>query len=346
MIYRATEENIAKAGEILKNGGVVAIPTETVYGLAANALDEKAVARIFAAKGRPSDNPLIVHITDARDIEKYAYPNEKAYALAERFWPGPLTVILPKKDCIPNAVSAGLDTVAIRCPSHPVARAVIKAAGVPLAAPSANISGKPSATTAEHVLKDFGESIDAIIDGGTCDCGVESTVITVAAEPPVLLRPGFVTPEQLRKLLPDLKIAEAVTKELPADAKALSPGMKHKHYAPKAEAFAVLGSSENAARLILGKISGDKRTAVICFDGEESAFDGVAEVFCYGKADDSESQAAKLFDLLRELDDDGIEEVYIRAGKTSGVGLAVYNRLIRACEFRIYDADGEERCSR
>ena len=269
MIYRATEENIAKAGEILKNGGVVAIPTETVYGLAANALDEKAVARIFAAKGRPSDNPLIVHITDARDIEKYAYPNEKAYALAERFWPGPLTVILPKKDCIPNAVSAGLDTVAIRCPSHPVARAVIKAAGVPLAAPSANISGKPSATTAEHVLKDFGESIDAIIDGGTCDCGVESTVITVAAEPPVLLRPGFVTPEQLRKLLPDLKIAEAVTKELPADAKALSPGMKHKHYAPKAEAFSERSREIKEPRLYASTARRARSTALRRFFATE-----------------------------------------------------------------------------
>lgn len=343
MIYKATEENIAKAGKILKNGGVVAIPTETVYGLAANALDEKAVAKIFAAKGRPADNPLIVHITDAKDIEKYAYPNEKAAALAKKFWPGPLTIILPKKDCIPDIVSAGLDTVAIRYPSHPVARAIINAAGVPLAAPSANISGKPSATTAKHVLKDFGENIDAVIDGGTCDCGVESTVVTVATEPPVLLRPGFVTPEQLREILPDLKIAEAVTKELPAGAKALSPGMKHKHYAPKAEAYAVLGSPEKATRFILNRISKDKRTAVICFDGEEKAFKDVSEVFPYGAADDSERQAAKLFDLLRELDDDGIEEVYIRAGKTSGVGLAVYNRLIRACEFRIFDADGENR---
>ena len=249
MIYKATEENIAKAGKILKNGGVVAIPTETVYGLAANALDKKAVAKIFAAKGRPADNPLIVHITDAKDIEKYAYPNEKAAALAKKFWPGPLTMILPKKECIPNIVSAGLDTVAIRCPSHPVARAIINAAEVPLAAPSANISGKPSATTAKHVLKDFGENIDAVIDGGTCDCGVESTVVTVATEPPVLLRPGFVTPEQLREILPDLKIAEAVTKELPAGAKVLSPGMKHKHYAPKAEAYAVLGSQERRRSL-------------------------------------------------------------------------------------------------
>ena len=204
-------------------------------------------------------------------------------------------------------------------------------------------SGKPSATTAKHVLKDFGENIDAVIDGGTCDCGVESTVVTVATEPPVLLRPGFVTPEQLREILPDLKIAEAVTKELPAGAKALSPGMKHKHYAPKAEAYAVLGSPEKATRFILNRISKDKRTAVICFDGEEKAFKDVSEVFPYGAADDSERQAAKLFDLLRELDDDGIEEVYIRAGKTSGVGLAVYNRLIRACEFRIFDADGENR---
>ena len=251
-------------------------------------------------------------------------------------------MILPKKDCIPYAVSAGLDTVAIRCPSHPIARRLIDAAGVPLAAPSANISGKPSATSAMHVLKDFGEHIDAIIDGGFCDCGVESTVLTIASEPPILLRPGFVTPEQLREVLPDLKIADAVTKELPKGAEALSPGMKHKHYAPKAEAFAVIGNSENAAKYILGKIKKDKKTAVICFDGEEAAFNGVAQVFSYGKAEDSEKQASKLFDLLRELDDDGIEEVYIRAGEAKGVGLAVYNRLIRACEFRIHDADRKD----
>lgn len=342
MIYEATDENIAKAGEILKNGGVVAIPTETVYGLAANALSETAVKKIFEAKGRPADNPLIVHITDAKDIEKYAYPNRQAYALAEKFWPGPLTMILPKKECVPYAVSAGLDTVAIRCPSHPIARRLIDAAGVPLAAPSANISGKPSATSAMHVLKDFGEHIDAIIDGGFCDCGVESTVLTIASEPPILLRPGFVTPEQLREVLPDLKIADAVTKELPKGAEALSPGMKHKHYAPKAEAFAVIGNSENAAKYILGKIKKDKKTAVICFDGEEAAFNGVAQVFSYGKAEDSEKQASKLFDLLRELDDNGIEEVYIRAGEAKGVGLAVYNRLIRACEFRIHDADRKD----
>lgn len=346
MIYKATEENIKKAGEILKNGGVVAIPTETVYGLAANALDSAAVAKIFAAKGRPADNPLIVHITKAEDIEKYAYPNEKAFALAKRFWPGPLTMILPKKDCIPSIVSAGLETVAIRCPSHPTARAVIDAAGVPLAAPSANISGKPSATTAEHVRKDFGENIDAIIDGGSCDCGVESTVVTVATEPPILLRPGFVTPEQLREVLPDLKIAEAVTKELPKGAKALSPGMKHKHYAPKAEAYAVLGSTENAVEFILKRISKEKRTAVICFDGEEKNFEAAAEVFTFGSENDSEKQASKIFDLLRELDDDGVEEVFIRIGKMTGVGLAVYNRLIRACEFRIFDADGERKCSK
>ena len=322
MIYKATEENIAKAGKILKNGGVVAIPTETVYGLAANALDKKAVAKIFAAKGRPADNPLIVHITDAKDIEKYAYPNEKAAALAKKFWPGPLTMILPKKDCIPDIVSAGLDTVAIRCPSHPVARAIINAAGVPLAAPSANISGKPSATTAKHVLKDFGENIDAVIDGGTCDCGVESTVVTVATEPPVLLRPGFVTPEQLRKVLPDLKIAEAVTKELPAGAKALSPGMKHKHYAPKAEMIIFQGEPENIklamAEEKMKRNFFGQRVEIIVFDNEHP-----------------ETAAHEFFARLRECDKKNVDVILAAALREDGIGFAVMNRMFKSAGYNI-----------
>ena len=202
MIYKATEENIAKAGKILKNGGVVAIPTETVYGLAANALDKKAVAKIFAAKGRPADNPLIVHITDAKDIKKYAYPNEKAAALAKKFWPGPLTMILPKKDCIPDIVSAGLDTVAIRCPSHPVARAIINAAGVPLAAPSANISGHPSPTTGQHVIDDLNGKVDMILVGPDCKTGIESTIIDLSGDFPTIVRPGTITKDQLQEVIP------------------------------------------------------------------------------------------------------------------------------------------------
>ena len=202
MIYKATEENIAKAGKILKNGGVVAIPTETVYGLAAHALDKKAVAKIFAAKGRPADNPLIVHITDAKDIEKYAYPNEKAAALAKKFWPGPLTMILPKKECIPNIVSAGLDTVAIRCPSHPVARAIINAAEVPLAAPSANISGHPSPTTGQHVIDDLNGKVDMILVGPDCKTGIESTIIDLSGDFPTIVRPGTITKDQLQEVIP------------------------------------------------------------------------------------------------------------------------------------------------
>lgn len=342
MIFAANKENIKKAGKLLAEGGVVAIPTETVYGLAANALDSNAVKKIFEAKGRPADNPLIIHITKAEDMEKYAYPNEKAYALAKRFWPGPLTIILPKKDIIPSIVSAGLDTVAIRCPSHPIARQIIDEAGVPLAAPSANLSGKPSPTKAEHVFDDFGDKIDGIIDGGSCDCGLESTVVTVATNPPVLLRPGFITPAKLREILPNLEIAEAVLNELPADAKVLSPGLKHKHYAPKAKTTCVTGSTENAVKFINSRVSDNKKTAIICFDGEEKELSPSSIIHSYGKINEEEKQASKIFDLLRLTDKEDVDEVYIRTNLTDEVGLAVYNRLLRACGFNIHDADKEK----
>ena len=334
---------ISIAAAELKKGNVVAIPTETVYGLAANALNPQAVAKIFKAKGRPSDNPLIIHISEVEDLERYAYPNKIAYELAEKFWPGPLTMILPKKSCIPVEVTAGLDTVAVRMPEHSVAREIISQCGLPLAAPSANISGKPSPTSAEHVIDDFGGNIyvEAVVDGGKCKCGVESTVISLCGDVPCLLRPGFITAEMLKAVIPNLKIAEAVLKELPNSEKALSPGLKHKHYAPKARTVCIKGLCENAIKYVAQ--DGKKEKTVICFYGEEDKFEN-CRVIPYGKADDFEELAENLFDALRQADKTDCEKIYVRIPEineklVNGVLLAVYNRLLRAASFTVIDCD-------
>lgn len=338
MLRIFAQNEIKEAADILKNGGIVAIPTETVYGLAANAFDEKAVKKIFKAKGRPSDNPLIVHISSIEELDNIAYTNEKAYELVKRFWPGPLTIILPKKPIVPYIVTAGLETVAVRFPSHPIAKNLIEAAGVPLAAPSANLSGKPSGTMIKHIINDFGDKIDGAIDGGECVCGVESTVVSLVSKPPVLLRPGFVTPEQLRQILPDLEIAPAVLQQMPENTPVLSPGLKHKHYAPKATAFCVTGETHKAAKYININSFTNKNIAVICFDGEEKLF-SAQTVMVYGKASEPEKMARNIFGLLRKTDDLKTDMIFIRTSLSDGIGLAVYNRLLRACNFNVIDAD-------
>lgn len=326
------KKDIDDVGAVLREGGLAAIPTETVYGLAANALNPKAVSEIFKAKGRPQDNPLIVHISEFDEI----YPlvsevPDSAKALAEKFWPGPLTIILPKSDIIPDEVSAGLPTVAVRMPSHPVANRIIKAAGVPLAAPSANSSGLPSPTKAQHVIDDMMGKIDAIVDGGECDVGVESTVITLACEPPRLLRPGGITPEQLESVLGKIEIDPAVTDKLKEGAVAASPGMKYKHYSPKAEVY-IVKSSLPSFRCFTDEIRAEGDYAV-CFDGEEKDI-GIPTV-SYGSEASPEEQAQKLFSILRDMDKIGAKRVFVRCPSTDGVGLAVYNRLIRAAAFRV-----------
>ena len=265
MILGADE--VEKAAQIIKNGGLVAMPTETVYGLAADALNGNAVANIFKAKGRPMDNPLIVHISDISQITGLVreFP-ENARRLAEKFWPGPLTIILPKSDNIPDEVSAGLDTVAVRFPSHPVAKALI-GASCPLAAPSANLSGSPSPTTLRHVIDDMNGRIDAIIDGGDCAVGVESTVITLAEVKPRILRPGGITAEQIRSVIGETDIDAAVTAPLADGQKASSPGMKYKHYSPKAEVILLDGSDDDFAEYILNEY--DDKTAVLCYNEEK-----------------------------------------------------------------------------
>ena len=337
LLLNNNEKDIETAGKILANGGLVGIPTETVYGLAADALNGKAVVEIFAAKGRPMDNPLIVHIQDIADIENFSLASEfsgKAQALAQAFWPGPITIIVPKGKNIPNEVSAGLDTVAIRLPQHPVARAIIKAAGTPLAAPSANLSGSPSPTTAQHVMNDMNGKIDAVLDGGHCDVGLESTVITVATPVPRLLRPGGITPEQIEAVIGQIDIDDAVLNQLQDGEKAASPGMKYKHYAPKAKVVLLRG--EGFVDFVNGCCT--ENTLALCYD--EDAEKLKVPYLSLGEKDNYETQAQRLFDALRKIDETPqISLVYARCPQPCGVGMAVYNRLIRAAGFEVKDLE-------
>ncbi|MCH5296058.1 MAG: threonylcarbamoyl-AMP synthase [Ruminococcus sp.] len=339
LLLKENKQDIEKAAEILKNGGLVGLPTETVYGLAANALNGKSVAKIFEAKGRPMDNPLIVHIADFSDIEKYNLVSEipkQAYKLADAFWPGPLTIIMKKSNIIPNEVSAGLSTVAIRFPSHPVAQRVIKASGVPLAAPSANLSGSPSPTTALHVINDLNGKIDAVIDGGVCDVGLESTVITLATEVPRVLRPGGITVEQLSSVLGKIDVDDAVVHKLKDGAVASSPGMKYKHYAPKSNVILLNCSDSEYIEYVNNRADDD--VAALCCDEDIEHL----EVCTYslGRRNDYKAHAQNLFDMLRKIDDDGVAKtVYSRLPSIKGVGLAVYNRLIRAAGFEVIDLE-------
>ncbi len=331
-------EKLRRAAEVLRRGGLCGIPTETVYGLAANALDEAAVHKIFAAKGRPQDNPLIVHIASMEELPALVrvIPPE-AEALAAAFWPGPLTIILPKADCIPDAVSCALPTVAIRMPSHPIANAIIRTAGIPLAAPSANTSGRPSPTTAVHVLHDLDGRIDMVVDGGACSVGVESTVVTLCDSRPRLLRPGGVTLEQLRDVLGNVDVDKAVLGELPRGEKPSSPGMKYKHYSPQADVKLIRGSLDSFAEY--AKAFPVSQTLILCFDGEESAFEG--ETITLGAATDAEAHARTVFRALREADARGFRTVLAHCPDDRGVDLAVLNRLLRAAAFQVVETEGE-----
>ena len=338
-LFTNTPENIIKTAEILKKGGLAAIPTETVYGLAADALNGEAVAKIFAAKGRPMDNPLIVHVAEFEDIERFALVREipeAAKKLAKVFWPGPLTIIMKKGGVIPDEVSAGLDTVAIRLPSHPSARAIIKAADTPLAAPSANLSGSPSPTTAQHVMNDMDGKIDAVFDGGACGVGVESTVITLAQGTPRLLRPGRVTLEELREVLGEVELDSAVLNKLKDGQKAASPGMKYKHYAPKANVILLKCTDDEFINYV--NRCGGSGVAALCCDEDVEKLS--VKYISLGKRNDYEAHAQRLFDSLRRIDGYGnIVTVYTRLPSTDGVGLAVYNRLIRAAGFEVIDLE-------
>ena len=335
----AAAETPAIAAEIIKNGGLVAIPTETVYGLGANGLDEEAVAKIFMAKGRPQDNPLILHLCGPEQIELYCHHiPQAAYDLAEKFWPGPLTIVLPARSCVPKRTTGGLSTVAVRCPDSDVTREIIRLSGVPLAAPSANISGKPSTTTAQHVRHDHDGRIDVIVDGGSCRVGVESTIVDLSEERPRLLRPGGITPEQLIEVLGDLIVDKAVTSQIDKDEVVKAPGMKYRHYAPQSEVIIVSGSREKAARYIRDHFTPGDR--VLCFEEELPLYEGCAPL-SYGLEADVATLSAGLFAALRELDDPSIHQVYARCPVGGGVAYAVQNRLKKAAAFHVVDAEEE-----
>ena len=319
-----------KAAEMIKKGGIVGMPTETVYGLAADALNTDAVAGIFRAKGRPADNPLIVHIADISDLERYARDiPEAAYGLAEIFWPGPMTMVLKKADCIPDITSGGLDTAGIRFPAHKAAQALIKASGTALAAPSANISGSPSPTTARHVMNDMNGRIDAVIDGGTCSVGVESTVLCFEGNTVKILRPGFVSAEDIAQAGFEVTLAKGITEEISEGEKVLSPGMKYKHYSPKAEVIMLNGTSDKFTEYVKSHSAGKKVFSLIP-DRDIPSF----PYECIPFGDTPEDNAHILFGALREADELGAELVFVRTPEKKGVGLAVYNRLLRAAAFR------------
>ena len=422
------KESIAQAADILRRGGLLAIPTETVYGLGADGLDETAVLHIFEAKGRPQDNPLILHIPDAswltsycEDVPDAAYklaerfwpgpltmilkkkpcvplrttggletvgmrcpdhavtraiieasgvpvaapsantsgrPQDNplilhipdaswltsycedvpdaAYKLAERFWPGPLTMILKKKPCVPLRTTGGLETVGMRCPDHAVTRAIIEASGVPVAAPSANTSGRPSCTTAEHVREDMWGKIDGIVDGGPCQVGVESTIIDLTVTPPQLLRPGGLPLESLRDALGEVTVDKAVTQKMNDGEKPRAPGMKYRHYAPKAPVTVVTGGAKASARYLLTH-AGEK-SGIICFDEFARLFDGHI-VHPLGASDDKRAQAQHVFDALRTFDETNVGEIWAQCPDSKGLGLAIGNRLKKAAGFHVEDAD-------
>lgn len=336
LFLAANEQGIACAAETIRQGGLCALPTETVYGLGANGFDPQAVRNIFAAKGRPQDNPLILHIADwamLEDLVEEIPPLAKT--LAETFWPGPLTMIFKRKACVPDAVTAGLDTVAVRMPASPVMKEVIRKAGVPIAAPSANRSGKPSPTTAKHVLDDLDGRIDLILDGGSCEIGLESTIVNLASTPPTLLRPGGVTLEQLRMCTADVIIDPSLMGV--ATEKPLAPGMKYRHYAPEGAITVVDGDKDKVVAYIKNALKeADTKTAIIAPDGYFSDTDADL-VLSLG--DSAESAAQRLFAALRTCDDAGVGRIYAVDCGTKGIGLALCNRLYKAAGFQIIDLE-------
>lgn len=322
-----------ECGKIIRAGGLVAFPTETVYGLGVNALDKNAVPKVYKAKGRPSDNPLIVHVAYPEDAENIAYTNSTYYRLAERFMPGPLTVILPKKDTVPLEVTGGLPSVGIRCPSDLCAHRFIIECGVPIAAPSANLSGAPSPTAAKHVICDMDGRIDGAILSKECSVGLESTVITLKDDGAVILRPGAVTREELLEELSFVEISPAVTDPAKASDNPESPGMKYKHYSPKCDFILLDCSSEKFAEYANSR---DGNVAVLCGEGEMPFFNR-SKTFVYGETDDYKALSFSLFAYFRKADDLKIDKLYARLPEKTGYGLALYNRMIRAAANRIIE---------
>ena len=338
----ATDETLALAARLLAEGELVAFPTETVYGLGAHAMDAQAVLGIFSAKGRPADNPLIVHIHDRSQLDAICEVNDAAIRLMDAFWPGPLTIILPRKDAVPNAVTANLDTVAVRMPAHPVALALLKACNLPVAAPSANRSGKPSPTSAKHVFDDMEGRIPLIIDGGESDVGLESTVISLVGEKPCILRPGGVTKAMLEEVLGPVDLAGSILRPLEKGEKALSPGMMYKHYSPDGQVTLIEGAEadvvEALRKLYAHAASEGHRACVMCFTEHVAAL-ADCQPHDIGSKDDPSEVAHRLFATLRGLDEEKMDVIFSEVVPPEGVGLAVMNRLGRAAGFRTVRAE-------
>jgi len=334
------DESIREAALLIREGQTVAFPTETVYGLGANALDPDAINRIYAAKDRPADNPLITHISELSQLRPLiaCEPSETAMRMMEAFWPGPLTLIFPRASSVPANVSAGLPTISVRLPAHPVARALIAAAGVPIAAPSANRSGRPSPTSAAHVFEDMNGRIPMILDGGDCAVGLESTVVDMTGETPRILRPGGVTAEMIAQVAGSSEVDDAVLRPLKEGERPRSPGMKYRHYAPEGELTIVTGNPEN----VIGTISGfydraleeGRRPMILALENHIAAYGDRRTESLGGNADE---MAHRIFSLLRDADHLGADILFSEAVEAKGVGLAVMNRLGRAAAFRILE---------
>lgn len=335
-------EVIRTAAKILQEGGLVAFPTETVYGLGGNGLDGAACEKIYIAKGRPSDNPLILHISEFEELNAIVREiSPAAQKLMDAFWPGPLTMVFPKADIVPLKATGGLDTVAVRFPSHPVARAIIKAAGLPIAAPSANSSGKPSPTRASHVEFDLNGKIDMIVDGGAAEWGLESTIVDVSGDVPMILRPGAVTKEMMEAVVGRVEIDPAILTKPAADLKPKAPGMKYTHYSPKAEVVLVKGERQAVAdeinRLAALDMSNGKKTGVMATEETKDLYHADI-ILSLGSRDRPEQIGANLFKLLRKFDFLGAEKVYSEVFSEEGEGMAIMNRLNKAAGYQMIEA--------
>lgn len=331
-------EGIRQAGEILKSGGLVAFPTETVYGLGANALNEEAAMKTYAAKGRPSDNPLIVHIADMEALPAIVEEiPEKAKIVAEKYWPGPLTMIFRKSDLVPHGTTGGLDTVAVRMPDHVIARELIRAGGGYISAPSANTSGRPSPTAAEHVAEDLSGKIEMILDGGPVEIGVESSILDVTVDPPMVLRPGAITKEMLEELIGEVDVDQTLIR---ADSKEVpkAPGMKYRHYAPKAQLLVVEGETDAVVAYINGQaekqIADHLQVGIIATEETINRYK-TGDIKCIGTRADERTIAAGLFRVLREFDADGVNVIYSEAFQSEGIGSAIMNRLLKAAGHQV-----------
>ncbi len=326
--------DIAAGAAIIRSGGLLALPTETVYGLGADALNPQAVQKIFLAKGRPQDNPLILHIPEVSWLERYCYDiPQTAYLLAAAFWPGPLTMILKAKDNVPRVTTGGLHTAGMRCPQHPATRAVIAAADVPIAAPSANTSGRPSCTDADSVREDMGGKIDGIMDGGACTVGVESTILDLTCDPPCLLRPGGLPLEELEEVLGQkIPLDKAVLAQLQPGERPRAPGMAYRHYAPRAPLTVLEGPADRTADYIRQVVT--PTSGVLCFDEYVDLFPQ-QEVVALGSVDDKVTQAQRIFDALRHFDSTSVTEIYAQCPDPSGLGLAIGNRIKKAAGFHV-----------